>query len=993
MIVSKRDGRLEEFEPNKILESIKRAALAVELRDEDIQKRSKEIKRIKQNLIDSGVKHEDAEEQAEELFNGYIENGEYTEYDEEEALDVLDVVIASIESLGLDEDEHISTDLIQGFIEKALMVTGHSKTAKEYIIKGADRERVREMNTSLMKSFEQFTFGDSKDVETKRENANIDGDSSMGTMLKYGSEGAKTYNLLHLLSPDASAAHSSGDIHIHDLDFYSLTETCITEHSKLVIKPCGNKSKPVEVEVSYFDKYLDGFADDTVVPLEKLKVYVYDIGGFKCIKNCVRHSSEGKEILRIHSRAATIEVTSNHRVPVLVGGKKKELHAKDIKPGMVFIGAMYNDDNIKYGEYTEADFEIDSVLSVEYSGKYVYDFETTSHYFMTNGVRVHNCCQIDLEKLFKNGFNTGHGFLREPGEIRSYAALACIAIQSNQNDQHGGQSVPCFDHYMAPGVAKSFVKQLHSVMKIRYPECEAASPDEPDKLNNDEIYEGLKKMRNRHRLILDKLDKVKGFIRDRYCKKLSDSEIEYLILTAMRLTEEDTHQAMEAVVHNLNSMHSRAGAQVPFSSLNFGTDTSDEGRMVIKCLLRATEEGLGNGETPIFPVSVMKVKSGVNYNPGDPNYDLFKYSMLVSSKRLFPNYTFIDAPFNLQYYKEGHIETEVATMGCRTRVIGNVYDPNNQVVTGRGNLSFTSINLPRLAIKASNGEIGQGDIEKFYSLLDDMLELVHKQLIERFKVQCRKHPKNYPFLMGQGVWLGSDKLGADDDITDVLKQGTLSVGFIGLAETLKMLIGKHHGESEEAQKLGLAIIGHMRNATDRWSKEENMNYGLIGTPAEGLSGRFTRIDKKKYGIIPGVTDREYYTNSSHVPVYFPISAFKKIDIEAPYHGLCNAGHIAYIEMDGDPSKNIDAFESVIRYMHDKGIGYGAVNHPVDRDPVCGYVGIIDEVCPRCGRREGEPMTEEMWQKIKGYPSDANSGLCGYCGDPLEELDRTPNYLE
>ena len=324
---------------------------------------------------------------------------------------------------------------------------------------------------------------------------------------------------------------------------------------------------------------------------------------------------------------------------------------------------------------------------------------------------------------------------------------------------------------------------------------------------------------------------------------------------------------------------------------------------------------------------------------------------------------------------------------CRTRVIGNVYDPSREIVTGRGNLSFTSINLPRLGIKSN------GNITRFFELLDEMLELVHKQLISRFEVQCRKHPRNYPFLMGQGVWIDTDKLGPDDDITDALKHGTLTVGFIGLAECLVALTGKHHGESEESQKLGLSIIGHMREATDKWSQNEKLNYSVIATPAEGLSNRFTRIDKKKFGIIPGVTDREYYTNSMHVPVYYPISAFKKIKIEAPYHALCNAGHISYIELDGDPSKNLKAFEKVIRCMHDEGIGYGAINHPVDIDPVCNYVGIIDDVCPRCGRREGEPMTEEMWQKIKGYPSWANADYCGTCGNQAEEADRIPNLLD
>ena len=428
-------------------------------------------------------------------------------------------------------------------------------------------------------------------------------------------------------------------------------------------------------------------------------------------------------------------------------------------------------------------------------------------------------------------------------------------------------------------------------------------------------------------------------------------------------------------------------AQVPFSSLNFGTDTSTEGRMASFALLKATEEGLGNGETPIFPISIFKMKSGVSFNKEDPNYDLFKESIRVSAKRLFPNFSNLDAPYNLQYYKEGDKDTEVAYMGCRTRVIGNSYDPNYEKVTGRGNLSFTSINLPRIGLKA------RGDIDKFFEMLDEMMEVVHHQLLHRFEVQCRKHPRNFPFLMGQGVWKGSERLGPDDDIREILRHGTLTVGFIGLAECLVALTGKHHGESAESQELGLRIIGHMRELTDRWSKKEKMNYSVIATPAEGLSGRFVRIDKKKFGIIEGITDRDYYTNSFHVPVHYQISAFKKINLEAPYHALCNGGHISYIEMDGDPSKNLEAFEKIVRYMHDAGIGYGAINHPVDRDPICEYVGIIDDVCPRCGRREGEPMTEEMWQKIKGYASITNAGNCGTCGNPDEEADRIPNPID
>lgn len=520
------------------------------------------------------------------------------------------------------------------------------------------------------------------------------------------------------------------------------------------------------------------------------------------------------------------------------------------------------------------------------------------------------CCQIDLLKLFEGGFDTGHGHLREPKSIGSYAALAAIAVQSNQNDQHGGQSIVNFDYAMAKGVRLTYEKHLEHY----------------DQIVVDFDYQCA----------------------DDWSTKM-----------AMEATKRDTYQAMEGFIHNLNTMHSRAGAQVPFSSINYGLDTSWEGRLAIEQLLLATEAGLGNGETPIFPIQIFRVKEGVNYNPEDPSYDLFRLAMRVSSKRLFPNFSFVDAPFNLQYYDPDRPETQVAYMGCRTRVLGNVYDPSREISNGRGNLSFTSINLPRLAIEAN------GDMDKFFDLLTDMLNKVMKQLLDRYEVQSRRLVRNFPFLMGEGVWIDSDTLGPDDEIGEVLKHGTLSIGFIGLAETLKSLTGKHHGESEEAQELGQFIVSYIRTFCDRKSKELQMNVTCLATPAESLSGRFVRMDKKRYGEIEGVTDRDYYTNSFHVPVYYPISAYDKIRIEAPYHALTNAGHISYVELDGDVSKNLEAFEKIVRYMKECGIGYGSINHPVDRDPICGYNGIIGDTCPCCGRTEEEGKFERI-RRITGY---------------------------
>ena len=551
------------------------------------------------------------------------------------------------------------------------------------------------------------------------------------------------------------------------------------------------------------------------------------------------------------------------------------------------------------------------------------------------------CCQTDPLKLFADGgFNTGHGHLRTPNSIGSYAALAAIILQANQNEQHGGQSIPNFDYAMAPGVDKTFKKALkRNLEKYNQFAEKAINVTIPeDVVFGDD--EKLKKLKVPASVI-----------------KVSNED-----------TEKQTFQAMEGFIHNLNTMHSRAGAQVPFTSINFGTDTTPAGRLVSKYLLEATMNGLGKGETPIFPISIFKVKEGVNYDPEDPNYDLFKRSMEVSAKRLFPNFTFIDAPFNLQYYKPGDYHTEIATMGCRTRVFGSIFPESDGIVTGRGNCSFTTINLVRLGIKhgIALGERKEADWSGFYKDLDSLMDIVKDQLIERYDFQANQHVRNFPFLMGQGNWFGSEKLGMNDKLREVIKHGTLSIGFIGLAETLVAMTGKHHGESEECQELGLDIITHMRERCDMYMKKYHMNFSLLATPAEGLAGRFTKIDRREYGVIDGVTDRDFYTNSFHVPVYYPISAFDKIKKEAPYHALCNAGHISYIELDGDPSDNIEAFEAVIRQMHDAGIGYGSVNHPVDRDPICGFAGIIKgERCPSCGRLEDDVLFERL-RRITGY---------------------------
>ncbi len=697
------------------------------------------------------------------------------------------------------QDQAPNIEAIQDTVERQLMNHGFSASAKAYILYRANRTRAREANTSLMRTIDEITNTDARISDMKRDNANIDGNTAMGSMLQIGSAGAKAYNEIYLLRPEHAKAYREGDIHIHDFDFYSLTTTC---------------------------------------------------------------------------------------------------------------------------------------------------------------------CQIDILKLFHGGFSTGHGYLREPNSIQSYAALAAIAIQSNQNDQHGGQSIPNFDYGMAEGVAKTYRKAFLRRLKDAVEDYLDLSDEQSAVTALVTAAEKFTGEQARLESSPAYIGAIASGLRKQY--GLSDEMTNKLItrasIRAYAKTNRDTQQAMEGFVHNLNTMHSRAGAQTPFSSINYGTDVSPEGRMVIRNILLALDAGLGHGETCIFPIHIFKVKEGVNYNEEDPNYDLFRLSCKVSAKRLFPNYTFLDSPFNLQYYVPGRPETEVATMGCRTRVMGNVYDPSRQIAYSRGNLSFTSINLPRLAIESN------GDEKVFYEKLQHMLELVAQQLLDRFEIQASKHIYNYPFLMGQGIWLDSDHLILQDDLREVLKHGTLSIGFIGLAETLTALYGHHHGEEDIWQNKGLEIIGFMRDYCDKKSQELKMNFSLLATPAEGLSGRFIRMDQKRYGKLAGITDREYYTNSFHIPVWYPISVYNKIRLEAPYHALCNAGHISYVELDGDTARNVEAFESVVRCMHDCGIGYGSINHPVDRDPVCGYVGIIGDVCPRCGRREGEEISPERIDELKRkYP--------------------------
>ena len=743
--VIKRNGKKVDFDGSKIAIAIKKGFDSVKKEDEEYNYSEKDIQKIYQSVINRIEK---------------------------------------------EKKDKIKIEEIQDMIEDELNKKGYNDVYESFKSYRERRTNSRKLffdekkTHKFLKSIEGLGLKSAGEEDAKRENANVDGDTAMGTMLQYGSTISKEFAKSYLMKPKFATAHDNGTIHIHDMDFLPMGTT--------------------------------------------------------------------------------------------------------------------------------------------------------------------TCMQIELDRLFKNGFSTGHGHLRSPNDIMSYSALAAIAIQSNQNDQHGGQSIPAFDYYMAPGVLKTFKKQFKQTIYDLLDYADLLSF-----VNMDRVAKEIDKLTS----IDVELEEFSNFYKESgSVKRIFEKSYE----KALQKTNRTTYQAMEAFVHNLNTMHSRAGAQVPFSSINFGTDTSSEGRMVIKNFLLATEEGLGKGETPIFPVSIFKVKEGINYNKEDKNYDMFKLACRVSAKRLFPNFSFLDAPFNKAFYKKGDYKTEVGYMGCRTRVMSDVTDLDNQTTGGRGNLSFTSINLPRIAIKHGIclKERDKADMKGFYKELDEVMELVKDQLLERFEIQCSKRCYNFPFLIEQGVWTDGDKLKPTDRMRKILKHGSLTFGFIGLAETLKALIGKHQGEDEEAQKLGLEIVGHMRKQADKYAKEYNLNFTLIATPAEGLSGRFVGIDRAIYGKIKGVTDRSYYTNSFHVPVYYNTSIAHKIEVEAPYHNLTNGGHISYIELDGDTVQNVEAFESVIRLMKESGIGYGAINHPVDRDPVCGFVGVIGDVCPGCGRKEFESVPLE-----------------------------------
>lgn len=858
----------------------------------------------------------------------------------------INTVLTKIEK-NLPKKDKVTVEEIQDIVEKTLMSLKFFEQGKSYILYRKQRENIRNSKTSLTKTFKEVLDADGSDIS--RENANVDGKAPMGLMLLFGSEIEKDYVKRYMISPKFTELHDNGDIHIHDLNMYACT---------------------------------------------------------------------------------------------------------------------------------------------------------------------FNCCNIGLKELFRKGFNTGHGTLRPPQSISTALTQAAIVVQANQNDMYGGQGIPLFDYELSPYIAKTLGSNIKDTIEsvlgqeidfnfkdFCYSLCE--------KNNSSLVDESLKELES----------KIYEFVGDKTKKVLELSR---------KRTFKDTFQACEGFVHNLNSLNSRAGSQVPFSSINYGTNTTPEGQMLIESTLEATEEGLGNGETSIFPVQIFKIKEGVNANPGDPNYYLLEKAVEVTSKRMYPNFVNIDVPGNIEYYQEGKPETEMATMGAlsssssvelfnftvpsedinfKTKLFFNEVEDylvkNNLVgepiqfdkdtvyyntdgvyindsdtgrlvkikkfmifkttqpwyrihcvlhnkgytmdwsfdatedhplpvigkgrtfvsdlkegdfisaslgtewesveviekeklniqktgydfetesdkfdtdyivshncrtktlampdgtgrVTNRGNIAFTTINLPRLGILAEH------KIDKFFELLDQRITECIDELLERVNYIKTKKVYNFPFLMGQNIYLGSENLGWNDSIEPALRNGTLAVGFIGIAEALKALIGKHHGESKEAYQLALKIVKRIRERTDQATSETGWMFGCFATPAEGLAERFAKIDQKKFGVIEGVTDRKFYTNSFHIPVYFPITATKKMQKEGPFHALCNAGAITYVEMDGDPSKNLKAVMKLVQFSRKCGISYFSINHSVDRCPVCGYEGIIEtDVCPHCGWKEGEEISLEELEK-------------------------------
>lgn len=586
---------------------------------------------------------------------------------------------------------------------------------------------------------------------------------------------------------------------------------------------------------------------------------------------------------------------------------------------------------MKFASETTKPFVDDYLLSEESRDAVMHNYLHIhdKDYYPTKSL---TCVQHPLDIILQHGFTAGHGSSRPAKRIETAAVLACISLETCQNEMHGGQAIPAFDFYLAPYVRMSYQEEVKNLEKLTGEDLK----DLYDAPINDYEEKPLEGLEGKARLEQHAINK----------------------------TVNRVHQAMEAFIHNMNTIHSRGGNQVVFSSINYGTDTSAEGRCIMREILLSTYDGVGNGETAIFPIQIWKKKRGVNYLPEDRNYDLYQLACKVTARRFFPNFLNLDATFNQnEKWRADDPERykwEIATMGCRTRVFEDRWGEKTSIA--RGNLSFSTINIVKLAIECMGIENKQQRIDMFFAKLDNLLDITAKQLDERFQFQKTAMAKQFPLLM-KYLWVGADKLNPTDTIESVINHGTLGIGFIGLAECLKALIGKHHGESEEAQKLGLKIVTYMRDRANEFSEQYHHNYSVLATPAEGLSGKFTKKDRKEFGIIPGVTDRDYYTNSNHVPVYYKCTALKKAQVEAPYHDLTRGGHIFYVEMDGDATHNPSVIASVVDMMDKYNMGYGSVNHNRNRCLDCGYENADAnlEVCPKCGSHHIDKL-----QRITGY---------------------------
>lgn len=789
---------------------------------------------------------------------------------------------------------------IQDAVEKSLMAKKFYNTAKEFILYRKQRENIRNSKTSLVKTFKEVLNADGSDIS--RENANVDGKAPMGLMLLFGSEIEKDYVKRYMISPRFTEMHESGDFHIHDLNMYACTFNC-----------CNIGLKNL---------------------LEK---------GFSTGHGTIRPPQSIQTAMTI--AAIVIQANQND----MFGGQGLPLFDYEISP---FVSKNFGINlkeciEILLGneiDFNFRDFCFDlyhkngSSMSPESLGEIR---ETLKTFVQDKADKV---IEIALKKTDNDVFQACEGFVHNLNTLNSRCLPGSEVVITKDGDKHMSEltendSVLSFNityqRFEFKKVLNVFNNGIKKIIEIELEDGQVHRMTADHKVFTSEDFREIQDAKD----ILTNT----GFV-----KILRKTELPEENVYDIEVQDNHTFCIRDkngfAVVHN-------CGSQVPFSSINYGTCTTKEGQMLIKNILRATDNGLGNGETSIFPVQIFKIKEGVNANPGDPNYYLYDLACKVSAKRMYPNFVNIDVPGNIEYYQEGKPETEMATMGCRTKTLAML--DGSARVTNRGNIAFTTINLPRLGI------VSEHSVGKFFELLDQRITDCIDELLERVNYIKTKKVYNFPFLMGQNIYLGAENLGWNDTIEPALRNGTLAVGFIGIAEALKALTGKHHGESEESYELALKIVKTIRARTDKATKEYGWQFGCFATPAEGLSERFVKIDKKKFGIIEGVTDREFYTNSFHIPVYYPVTASEKMQKEGVFHELCNAGAITYVEMDGDPLQNLQAFKKIVDYSRKCGISYFSVNHNVDRCPICGFQGIIEsDVCPNCGWKEGSEISLE-----------------------------------